>query len=240
MRIIPDDDEEGEDYYDSDELEKLEHDGESPDRLKRPEFLNLDTHNGSTPIVPRKPIYQFSIATANAYELNNLDNAILDAPTTFKMGLTMNELLDDDGQDGANNFASLPCETLLLACKTESDLKKSPTDDTDTCLYVTKFGKNQPLYQSAQVQINHRQNNDAVDGSNAERNLLKWKGVTMPQDTDDEDKCSVVSSYAGDDSPMPSIQRISIRNAQKDLNLDEMGIDSKTYKVSSKSPLLRN
>lgn len=222
VRIIPDDDD-GEGFYDSDELEKLEHDDASP--VKRPEYLNLGAQSGSTPVVLRKPCYQFSIATANAYELNNLDNAVLDAPTSYKMGYGMS----DELSDGANNFTSLPCETLLLACKTEDDLKKSPNDDTDTCLYVTKFNRNQPLYQSAQVQINHRQHShDVVDGG-ASENLMKWKGVTMSQD--DDDKCSVVSSYAGDDQPMPSIQRISIRNAQKDLNLDEMGIDSKVYKV---------
>lgn len=220
-RIMPDDDD-GEGYYDSDELEKLEQEGDSPDgRRKRPEHLSLATHSGST---ARKPFYQFSIATTNAYELNNLDNAVLDAPTSYNMGFGRN---DDD--DGANNFTSLPCETLLLACKTESDLKKSPNDDTDTCLYVTKFNKNQPLYQSAQVQINHKQSNDVVDGANGEMNLLKWKGVTMSQD--DDDKCSVVSSCIGEYSPMPSIQRISIRNAQKDLNLHEMGIDSNANKV---------
>lgn len=226
VSIIPDDDEDGEGFYDSDELEKLEHDGDSPDRRKRPEYLNLNSQNASTSAVSRKPNYQFSIATANAYELNNLDNAVLDAPTSYKMGLGMN----DDGDDGANNFTSLPCETLLMACKTENDLRNSSVNDTDTCLYVTKFNKNQPLYQSAQVQINHKQNNDVADGASGEMNLLKWKGVTMPQD--DDDKCSVVSSYAGEYSPMPSIQRISIRNAQKDLNLDEMGIDSKRFKVS--------
>jgi hypothetical protein len=224
VRIIPDDD--GEGFYDSDELEKLERD-DATSPIKRPGFLNLSSQSGSTPVVSRKPCYQFSIATANAYELNNLDNAVLDAPTSYRMGMGMNDGLDDDG---ANNFTSLPCETLLLACKTEDDLKKSPSDETDTCLYVTKFNRNQPLYQSAQVQINHKQSgNDVVDGAAAE-NLLKWKGVTMSQD--DDDKCSVVSSCAGEYQPMPSIQRISIRNAQKDLNLDEMGIDSKTSKVS--------
>ena len=232
VHIIPDDDEDGEGFYDSDELEKLEHDSESPDRLKRPEFLNLGAQSGSTPVVLRKPAYQFSIATANAYELNNLDNAVLDAPTSYKMGFGMKEINNED-EDGANNFTSLPCETLLMACKTEKDLKNSPTDDNDTCLYVTKFNKNQPLYQSAQVQINHKQNNDVVDGPSGEMNLLKWKGVTMSQD--DDDKCSVVSScYTGDEAPIASVQRISIRNAQKDLNLDEMGIDSKTYRVIAK------
>jgi hypothetical protein len=224
VRIIPDDDD-GEGFYDSDELEKLEKD-DATSPVKRPGFLNLNSQSGSTPVVCRKPCYQFSIATANAYELNNLDNAVLDAPTSYRMGLGVNDDLVDDV---TNSFTSLPCETLLLACKTEDDLKKSPNDD-DTCLYVTKFNRNQPVYQSAQVQINHKQSGNDVVDSGAAENLLKWKGVTMSQD--DDDKCSVVSSCAGEYPPMPSIQRISIRNAQKDLNLDEMGIDSKSYKVS--------
>ena len=233
VQIIPDDDDDGEGFYDSDELEKLEHDEESSfENPKRPEFLNLGAQNGLTPVVSRKPFYQFSIATANAYELNNLDNAILDAPTSFKMS-TMGMNADEEEEDSANNFTSLPCETLLMACKTENDLKTSPNDDSDTCLYVTKFSRNQPLYQSAQVQINHKKHNEDMNdcGATDEKNLLKWKGVTMSQDNDD-DKCSVVSSsYGGDDQPMTSIQRVSIRNAQKDLNLTALGIDGNAWKV---------
>jgi hypothetical protein len=75
------------------------------------------------------------------------------------------------------------------------------------------------------VQIHHKAHNDVVD----EMNLLRWKGVTMPQD--DDDRCSVVSSCVGDITPMGSVQRICIRNAQKDLNLAEMGIDSNAHKV---------
>jgi hypothetical protein len=238
VQIIPDDDD-AEGYYDSDELEKLEQENESSSsegKAKRPETLNVGTKNASTPVVARKPFYQFSIATANAYELNNLDNAVLDAPTSYKMGFGTNND-GDQGCDSDNTFMSLPCETLLLACKTENDLKNSPTDDDDTCLYVTKFNRNQPLYQSAQLQINHKSNGiDTVDGSerSSEGNLLKWKGVTMAPEIDD-DGCSVASSMTAGSSSMPtsSVQRISIRNAQKDLNLDDLGIDSNTYKVSS-------
>lgn len=253
VAIIPDDDD-ADGYYDSDELEKLEQETEtsSPScsnssRARRPETLNVNgggVKNVSTPVVGRKPFYQFSIATANAYELNNLDNAVLDAPTSYKMGRPS---ADDDGGaeqmcDQDNTFISLPCETLLLACKTEDDLRKSADgdDDNDTCLYVTKFNRHQPLYQSAQVQLSHRtssQSQDAVDGG-GEMNLLKWKGVTMEADNDafDDDVCSVISSMTADtQSSLPSVsavQRISIRNAQKDLNLHELGIDSNTHNVS--------
>jgi len=241
-----DDDETNDGFYDSDELESLEHDNEcSPSdiKIKRPESLNIKRcghsgDSGSTPLASRKPLYKFSIATTNAYELNNLDS-VLDAPTTtYRMDNI--EYNDVDAIDGHGmSFTSLPCETLLLACKTENDLRKSPLNDTDTCLYVTKFNKNQPLYQSAQVQINHKAHQDDI---NAEMNLLKWKGVTMPSqqqqqpqneanDDNDDDKCSIISSVRGDMSIASNTLRVSIRNAQKDIHLDEMGIDSNKNRV---------
>lgn len=245
VAIIPDDDD-AEGYYDSDELEKLEQETEtsSPSsnasRARRPETLNVGgggTTTVTTPVIGRKPFYQFSIATANAYELNNLDNAVLDAPTSYKMGHG-----SDDGDqmcDQDNTFISLPCETLLLACKTEDDLRKSGDNSDDTCLYVTKFNRNQPLYQSAQVQLSHRTNGLSPDGADGgEMNMLKWKGVTMAAENEafDDDVCSVISSMTADtQSSLPSVsavQRISIRNAQKDLNLKELGVDSNTHNVS--------
>jgi hypothetical protein len=232
-------------FYDSDELESLERDNECS-RVKRPEYLNLasgigQADSGSTPLASRKPMYKFSIATANAYELNNLDNVDLDAPTSYRL----NSSDDIDEVDGEHAFASLPCETLLLACKTENDLKKSDENDTEECLYVTKkFGKNQPLYQSAQVQINHKQRqhggSDDLNVVGEMANLLKWKGVTMNQpsmskyDDNDDDKCSIISSSTAEPQTLPppsASLRVSIRNAQKDINLVEMGIDSNTHKV---------
>jgi hypothetical protein len=241
-------------FYDSDELESLEHDNECS-RVKRPEYLNLASgligqeDLGSTPLASRKPMYKFSIATANAYELNNLDNVDLDAPTSYRL----NSSNDIDEVDGEHTFASLPCETLLLACKTENDLKKSDENDTEECLYVTKkFGKNQPLYQSAQVQINHKQRqhggSDDLNVVGEMANLLKWKGVTMnpppppsKYDDNDDDKCSIISSSTAEPQTLPppsASLRVSIRNAQKDINLAEMGIDSNTHKVIKFSLIL--
>jgi hypothetical protein len=235
-------------FYDSDELESLEHDNECS-RVKRPEYLNLasggggQADSGSTPLASRKPMYKFSIATANAYELNNLDNVDLDAPTSYRLN---NSSDDIDEVDGEHTFASLPCETLLLACKTENDLKKSDENDTEECLYVTKkFGKNQPLYQSAQVQINHKQRqHDDMSVVGEMANLLKWKGVTMlpstsKYDDNDDDKCSIISSSTAEPQTLPppsASLRVSIRNAQKDINLAEMGIDSNTHKVINLFP----
>lgn len=245
-----DDDDTNDGFYDSDELESLEHDNDCSssdnNRYKRPESLTIKAmkgtgDSGSTPLASRKPLYKFTIATTNAYELNNLD-AVLDAPTTtYRMDSNASDLLSNDIIDGHDlSFTSLPCETLLLACKTENDLRKSPLNDTDTCLYVTKFSKNQPLYQSAQVQINHHKPQPPLSTDDGEKNLLKWKGVTMPasssssqNEDNDDDKCSIVSSQPDEERTTlaANTMRISIRNAQKDIHLDEMGIDSNVYRV---------
>ncbi len=221
-------------FYDSDELENLGPESEQT-KVKRPEYLNLadggQADSGSTPIASRKPLYKFSIAAANTYELNNLDSSHLDAPASYQLN-SSNEIGEINGD---HSFTSLPCETLLLACKTENELKKSD-DTTEECIYVTKkFGKNQPFYQSAQVQINHKQKqqhpHDDMNVVGEMANLLKWKGVTMMPSNDDNDKCSIISSSTAElPPPLPSM-RISIRNAQKDINLEEMGIDSNTHKV---------
>jgi hypothetical protein len=106
-----------------------------------------------------------------------------------------------------------------------------------------KFGKNQPLYQSAQVQINHKKQNDDLNVVGEMANLLKWKGVTMmpsqptetmtKYDDNDDDKCSIISSSTAELPPPLTSLRVSIRNAQKDINLEEMGIDSNTHKVNT-------
>lgn len=114
-------------YYDEDELYQMELECDD-DRPDRPNYLDLVGQSGSTPTVPRKPFYKFSVA-ANAYELNNLDNEALDAPIYGNTKLNATYCVD--------NYASLPCDTFLVACKTESDLNNS------------KSFCRSPLYQSA-------------------------------------------------------------------------------------------
>lgn len=109
------------------------------DRPDRPNFLDLVGQSGSTPTVARKPFYKFSIA-ANAYELNNLDNEALDAP--IYGGPILNNTYCVD------NYASLPCDTFLVACKTESDLNSK------------NFSHRSPLYQSAIIPCNSRSGGD--------------------------------------------------------------------------------
>lgn len=75
---------------------------------------------------------------ANSYELNNLDNEALDAPVYNAIyGSLAHQYSDVNNQD----FTSLPCETFLVACRTENDLL--PGGDS--------FRHKNPLYQSAHV-----------------------------------------------------------------------------------------
>lgn len=180
------------------------------------------------------PVLLFTVATTNAYELNNLDNEMLDAPTSYKLNPGL-----DDSQDSLTNFTSLPCETLLLACKTENDLKNS-VDDSETCLYVRSFHKQNPMYQSAQVQLTCKRDNASGGSSNQDRNLVKWKGVTLAgnDEVDARSNLQDKTEYKEDsqeseaDMSAGNSQRISLPNAQKDLNLDDLEIDSNEYAVS--------
>jgi len=53
--------------------------------------------------------------------------------------------------DNNQEFTSLPCETLLIACKTESDLKNM--DPSQIGQLENQFLHKQPMYQSAHVQL---------------------------------------------------------------------------------------
>ena len=140
---------------------------------------------------------------------------MLDAPTAYQINSGMSHLDQDP-----NNFISLPCETFLLACKTEEDLK-SECGDEDTCLYVKSFHKQNPMYQSAQVQLTRDY------GSDSDQALRKWKGAIL---SNDDDAMSVISNRT-EASEASNYQRISIPNVQKDLDLNELGIDSETNMV---------
>lgn len=150
--LISEPENETEEFYNEDELLSMVDDesyyGERPGR---PNYLDLSSNAGHTPVTLKKP--QFSIAKANAYELNNLDNDVLDAPTIYTLSSAGSTDLIDE-------FTSLPCETLLVECKNKKDLE-----------YVSKFTRGHPLYQSSSQNSSSNEN-----GTNG---LLKWKGVML-------------------------------------------------------------
>lgn len=168
-------------YYEEDELFRIV-DG-NDDRPDRPNFLDLADQSGSTPVVPRKPFYQFTVP-ANAYELNNLDNEALDAP------IYSGRLIESSDMENVDNFNSLPCETILVACRTESDLSNGDS-----------FQYNSPMYSSTVFQCSTTAG-DKLPSSNEKnitggtKSLLKWKGVMFSPDEEKETTPGAESSYA--------------------------------------------
>ncbi|XP_058829684.1 uncharacterized protein LOC131688988 [Topomyia yanbarensis] len=169
-------------YYCDDEIDAeslYEHEG--GEGQKRPNFLDLAGESGSTPMSSRKPRFQFSVATTNAYELNNLDNDALDAPTMYALNNG-----DSTAPPGASDqFISLPCETFLVACKTENDLNADSTD----AIYVKHFAHKSPLYSSVHVPLKDTGTNasEVVDAvaKGGKISLMKWKGAILASDEDE-------------------------------------------------------
>lgn len=99
-----------------------------------------------------------SAVAANAYELNNLDNAALDAPMYGGVGTGVNGNGATSNQDGID-FQSLPCETFLVACRTEKDLINGVGDS---------FKHKNPIYQSAHVQLSATPSANSSNDPNGE------------------------------------------------------------------------
>lgn len=156
--------EEDEDVYNS----LFSVDSDDCDRPSRPSSLDLCNSKG-TPVITRKPKFNFSLAH-NAYELNNLDPEILDAPN-----LTYNLGKDDVQSTDVECSDSFPQEPVSMP--------HIPTDNPG-------FSYKNPAYQSAHPPCgmenaessNTEKNNKAVD----ESNMRKWKGVVF--NADEEEK----------------------------------------------------
>ncbi|XP_065084945.1 uncharacterized protein LOC135707146 isoform X2 [Ochlerotatus camptorhynchus] len=189
-----------ESYYCDDEIDIESLYEDEGEQQKRPNFLNLAGESGSTPMSSRKPRFQFSVATANAYELNNLDNEALDAPTMY--ALNGDPVGTNGPPPGNDQFISLPCETFLVACKTENDLNADSTD----AIYVKHFAHKSPLYSSVNVPMKDTGSNvsevvDAVE-KGGKKSLMKWKGAVLTSDEDETPSFGYSASL--DDGTSPS------------------------------------
>ncbi|XP_055524144.1 uncharacterized protein LOC129717900 isoform X2 [Wyeomyia smithii] len=172
-------------YYCDDEIDAESlYEGENGDeQQRRPNFLDLAGESGSTPTSSRKPRFQFSVANTNAYELNNLDNEALDAPAVYALNGTEQGAPPAGGN--GDQFMSLPCETFLVACKTENDLNADSTD----AIYVKHFAHKSPLYSSFNVPLKDNAGGsvsvsevvDAVE-KGGKQSLMKWKGASLTSD----------------------------------------------------------
>lgn len=91
--------------------------------------------------------FYFTVAS-NAYELNNLDNEALDAPM-YSGTMATDEIAQNLNMSASSqDFTSLPCETFLVACRTEKDINTE----------IDSFNYKNPMYQSAHVQLTSADN----------------------------------------------------------------------------------
>ncbi|KAJ8974192.1 hypothetical protein NQ317_007576 [Molorchus minor] len=134
---------------------------EDGDKPPRPSSLDLYNPN-QTPVAARKPRFNFSLAH-NAYELNNLDAEVLDAPNlTYNLG---NENVTSTDAECGDSFP------------------KEPASMPHISVDNTAFNHRNPAYQSAHPQIG----SDVVDyvataKSNVKQddgNMKKWKNVVL-------------------------------------------------------------
>lgn len=152
--------------YDDESFNSLFYaDSDDTDRPSRPSSLDLYNPN-RTPVAARKPKFNFSLAH-NAYELNNLDPEVLDAPNlTYNLG----------NEDGVSTEV-----------ESGNDYPKEPASMPHIPTNNPGFSYKNPAYQSAHPQCGI----DTVDAGKSEKDdsMKKWKGVVFNADEDrDSDK----------------------------------------------------
>ncbi|XP_058176237.1 uncharacterized protein LOC131291066 [Anopheles ziemanni] len=84
-----------------------------------------------------------------------------------------------EAPEAGRDFTSLPCETFLVACKTDRDLQAGEDAYTDA-IYVQHFARKSPLYSSVNVPASSGPSElvDAVQ-QGGKQSLLKWYGASM-------------------------------------------------------------
>uniref|UniRef100_A0A1Y1MF45 PDZ domain-containing protein n=1 Tax=Photinus pyralis TaxID=7054 RepID=A0A1Y1MF45_PHOPY len=133
-------------------------DSDDCDRPSRPSSLDLCNSKG-TPVITRKPKFNFSLAH-NAYELNNLDPEILDAPN----------LSYNLGKDDINNLEAECSDTFP---QQPVSMPHIPSDSPE-------FSYKNPAYQSAHPPCGNENfaTEKVVDGNS----IKKWKGIVFNVD----------------------------------------------------------
>ncbi|XP_030745971.1 uncharacterized protein LOC115886277 [Sitophilus oryzae] len=147
-------------------------DSEDMDRPSRPSSLDLYNPN-QTPVATRKPRFNFSLAH-NAYELNNLDPEVLDAPN-----LAYNLGVDDGSHIELENKASFPSEP--------ASMPHIPLEGTSST-----FSYKNPAYQSAHppcVETDARSSSSTSKSSqnthkDEETDTIKRKKGILKKDTE--------------------------------------------------------
>ncbi|XP_063909524.1 tyrosine-protein phosphatase non-receptor type 13-like isoform X3 [Zophobas morio] len=137
-------------------------DPDDGDRPSRPSSLDLYNPN-QTPVACRKPRFNFSLAH-NAYELNNLDADVLDAPNlTYNLG---NDDVKSTEVECGDSFPKEP-----------ASMPHIPSDNPG-------FSYKNPAYQSAHPPCGTELEEKpappvAKSGKPDDSNMKKWKGVVF-------------------------------------------------------------
>ncbi|XP_053661424.1 uncharacterized protein LOC128710392 [Anopheles marshallii] len=167
-------------YYCDEEIDAIvasedrKSNGEEHGPRPRPTFLDLDA--GA----------RFQLGSgggAIVQQLNNLDRDALNAPLRYGLAGPGTPGLAGPDPDGPN-FVSLPCETFLVACKTEQDLHAG---DQTEAIYVQHFAHKSPLYSSVNVpaRVGAAELVEAVERG-GKKSLMKWKGATLLGDEEEQ------------------------------------------------------
>lgn len=139
------------------------------DKPSRPSSLDLYNPN-QTPIAARKPKFNFSLAH-NAYELNNLDPEVLDAPNlSYNLG---NEDVKSTEVECGDSFPQEPVS-----------MPHIPSENPG-------FSYKNPAYQSAHPQCVVENGEDRNAKVADDSNMKKWKGVVFNADGEKENKNTV-------------------------------------------------
>uniref|UniRef100_A0A182VV86 PDZ domain-containing protein n=1 Tax=Anopheles minimus TaxID=112268 RepID=A0A182VV86_9DIPT len=166
-------------YYCDEEIDAIvanedrKSNGEEHGPRPRPTFLDLDAGTR----------FQLGSGGTTVQQLNNLDRDTLNAPLRY--GLTAAETPGLAGPDpDGPNFVSLPCETFLVACKTEQDLQAGEQTEA---IYVQHFAHKSPLYSSVNVpaRVGAAELVEAVERG-GKKSLMKWKGATLLDDEEQQ------------------------------------------------------
>lgn len=173
--------------YDDESFNSLFYaESDDADKPSRPSSLDLYNPN-RTPVAARKPKFNFSLAH-NAYELNNLDPEVLDAPNlTYNLG----------NEDGVNAEVENGC-----------DYPKEPASMPHIPTNNQAFSYKNPAYQSAHPQCG----TDVVDAGRSEKDdsMKKWKGVVFNADGDGSESDREANPMNGDCEVGLSLKKISL------------------------------
>jgi hypothetical protein len=196
--------------FDDDSFNLFTIEPDDGDRPSRPSSLDLYNPN-QTPVAARKPRFNFSLAH-NAYELNNLDADVLDAPNlTYTLGN------DDVASTEAECGDSFP--------KEPASMPHIPSDNPG-------FSYKNPAYQSAHPQCGTEVDekpttSTAKPPKTDDTNMKKWKGVVFDGHDENEEMQSMTIEEEYDVSRQRGVEILPLnyRSVLDPLDRAEPGLE---------------